>query len=116
MTGFDVQTISDKEAAEKVGFPLRHVRRVLDECGLCLKVNRNRRLTEAQFHALIAALTAEPRMVYQPSLRTPAVRARATTARDELDRALALVRAGGKKSKRRGARSSTTVTPPKRDP
>ena len=40
MSAFQIQTISDRDAAERLGFPLRTVRKVVDEHGLCLRAGR----------------------------------------------------------------------------
>lgn len=54
---FAISTISDHEAAERLGFPLRVIRAVLDKKSLCLRAGRRRRLTPTQFEALQEALT-----------------------------------------------------------
>jgi hypothetical protein len=38
MSAFRVETISDKEAAELLGFPVRTIRAVIDRNALCLRV------------------------------------------------------------------------------
>jgi hypothetical protein len=55
------ETISDKEAAVRLGFPLRHLRKVMDAKGLCMKVGRRRRLTACQYEALKEALVPQCR-------------------------------------------------------
>ena len=57
MSLFDVQVITDKEAAAILRLPLRQVRKAVDTYGLCMKTGRSRRLTETQFAALQQALT-----------------------------------------------------------
>jgi len=60
VSAFDIRTISDREAAAKLGFPLRSVRAVIDRDGLCYRSGRRRRLNEAHFLTLQAVMTAEP--------------------------------------------------------
>lgn len=87
---FDVATISDAEAAEKLGFPLRTIRGVIDANGLCLKAGRRRRLTPAHFEALIAVLTPAP----HPNLSVSSSRRpqRVVPYHDTLAEALALAK------------------------
>lgn len=66
MSAFALVTISDKEAADKLGFPVRVIRPVIDEHALCLRAGRSRRLTEAHFIRLQSILT--PPCPSQPNL------------------------------------------------
>lgn len=75
------ETISDAEAAARLGFPLRTIRTIIDREGLCLRAGRRRRLTSEQFEMLIAALTPKPRSI------------RDIGAEDALARALKLAQA-----------------------
>jgi len=52
--------LSDREAAERLGFSLKALRKVIDAHGLCLRLNRRRRLTEAQFLRLQDVLCLSP--------------------------------------------------------
>ena len=58
MTPFAVRTITDAEAADRLGYSLRALRPVIDRHGLCLRLGRRRRLTEAHFLALQSALAS----------------------------------------------------------
>lgn len=84
-------TMSDREAADRLGFPLRSIRAVIDREGLCLRVGRRRRLTEVQFRALIAALTPAP--LCASTNRGLARRVSDVRSADAMARALALVAA-----------------------
>ena len=46
MSGPYAYTLSDTEAAERLGFPVRRIRPILDRHGLCLKIGNRRRLTD----------------------------------------------------------------------
>lgn len=69
---FAVSTISDTEAAERLGFPLRTIRAVIDKNALCLRAGRRRRLTPTQFEALQEVLTIK--------CRSSSIRARAVSS------------------------------------
>jgi len=61
MSAFDVRTISDKEAASRLGFPLRALRKMIDLHGYCLRLGNRRRLTEAHFLAVQKAMSPPDR-------------------------------------------------------
>ena len=56
------RAITDKEAAERLGFKVRRLRPIIDELGLCLRLTARgpRRLTEEQFAALKAHISRPP--------------------------------------------------------
>lgn len=54
------ETMSDHEAAQRLGFPIRPLRAVMDREGLCMKLGNRRRLTMEQYEELKAVLTANP--------------------------------------------------------
>lgn len=103
---FDLQTISDTEAAAKLGFPLRSVRAQIDSHGLCLRSGRRRRLTPAQFIALQRVMTPCPLKSIRahPASTTSVVRSRG----DVSTRALAL--ASVRKPKRSARRLRPTYS------
>jgi hypothetical protein len=57
-----LETMSDQEAADRLGFHVRRLRPIIDQLGLCLRLAGNgpRRLTAEQFAALKIHLTRPP--------------------------------------------------------
>jgi len=107
VSAFDVTTISDAEAAERLGYPLRSLRREIDKAGLCLRVGRRRRLTERQFVALQELLTPNaPDISWRFRPKTSKARVHLNSSA----RALALTASMRRTKKQRSAERSKAMT------
>lgn len=64
----ETRTISDREAAERLGISLRSLRPYLDAHGLCSKLTNRRRLTPRHCQALAAKLGEDRACAINPAL------------------------------------------------